>query len=68
MQRIERHDGAMVPPCAHCGRKPRYVSTQGESVWDTHRLECPNDDCGLSTGEHMSIAAAREEWEKLMGQ
>jgi hypothetical protein len=67
MERILRHDGAMVPPCAHCGRKPRYVVTQSE-LPDMHRLECPNDECCLSTGEHNTLEEAQQEWEWLMGQ
>lgn len=67
MEHIQRRDGVMVPPCAHCGRKPRYVVTQSE-LPDTHRLECPNDECCLSTGEHDTLEDAQQEWEWLMGQ
>lgn len=67
MQHIERHDGALVPPCWHCGRRPRYVTTQDAGQPDTHRLECPNTDCGIATGEHWTVEEARHEWEELMG-
>lgn len=61
---IERHDGAPLSPCLHCGAKPHHIvhKALGEV---TYSIECPDYYCGVSTGEHPTIDEARQEWETI---
>ena len=65
MKRIERHDGALLAPCPHCGKKPQHVTHNPGSTNTTHQLECTDFYCGLSTGTHDTFEDAKQEWEQL---
>lgn len=53
--------GAPLWPCWHCGAKPGAWSEGGNAVW----LECPNDECGVRTDAHATLAEAIDEWQEI---